>query len=718
MRTSIRFLLGVLLLFSCPAFRPVAAECIDYAQYLHWRSVLSFSTWCMDVATAGSWAVVVFNHEWIDGGLKIIDVTDPDNLTIVGSLDLPAPASDVALAGRYACVMGEETFWVVDLADVRNPVLCGTYALVQAQCIAASGTYAYVGTSGCLLVIDVADPGCPHVVGELDTFWGIDGMHLYGTTLYAGGYLRFSIIDVADPTNPRLIGSLQPPGHANDVVVSGTHAYLIGGTFYSVDISDPQHPILVGSTPADDGREAVVFGDYVLTVSMSSFAGFQSIDIADPEHPVVVGQTLTGGSGLGIALSNTCALVASGFDLHVVDVTNPIGAPLVAALPTPWPADLAIQGTNLYAAVGWDGFEVIDLADPRNPQISAILPLSGMTTTIAVAGPYAYAVGRYFDVIDIQSATPFVAASLSLWYPRDVALAGNYAYVTAGDSGVAVVDIADPLHPALLGYVPTFGWTYAIQVRGSHAYLLDEIRGLLIADISNPEDPQIVGALPAGSVMPDLRSSLAVSGDYLYVGRNVPGALHVVDVSHPRSPWIAGKVDLMYGVQAVTAVGALAYVANCGGLQIVDASDPARPRILGDAEIPWDATCVAVNEFQAYVGQSPGDEELRVLELQCEATSAATGWADPSGAPRVHICPTPTRGGATIRLAPPAEGGIAVWISDADGRLLRWLHAAPRAHEVYWDGRDNRGREVAPGLYFVRVVEAGEKSAGRVLIIR
>jgi len=64
---------------------------------------------------------------------------------------------------------------------------------------------------------------------------------------------------------------------------------------------------------------------------------------------------------------------------------------------------------------------------------------------------------------------------------------------------------------------------------------------------------------------------------------------------------------------------------------------------------------------------------------------------------------------------------VRLSLHDAGGRLVRRLAAGTRAagwNEVPWDGRDRTGRSVAPGVYFVRLEAAGQRSSARVVRLR
>ena len=64
----------------------------------------------------------------------------------------------------------------------------------------------------------------------------------------------------------------------------------------------------------------------------------------------------------------------------------------------------------------------------------------------------------------------------------------------------------------------------------------------------------------------------------------------------------------------------------------------------------------------------------------------------------------------------PAPSRVDLRIYDLSGRLVRTLHAAEAmpagTRETPWNGRDDRGRVVATGIYFYRL-QAGEFTATR-----
>jgi hypothetical protein len=86
------------------------------------------------------------------------------------------------------------------------------------------------------------------------------------------------------------------------------------------------------------------------------------------------------------------------------------------------------------------------------------------------------------------------------------------------------------------------------------------------------------------------------------------------------------------------------------------------------------------------------------------------------------ITPNPSRSGSSIRFAVAGRTGpVLVTIHDVGGRRVRTLAegiSEPGRYERFWDGRDDRGRDVASGVYFVRIGWKGGDAARRLLLLR
>jgi FlgD Ig-like domain/Divergent InlB B-repeat domain len=107
-------------------------------------------------------------------------------------------------------------------------------------------------------------------------------------------------------------------------------------------------------------------------------------------------------------------------------------------------------------------------------------------------------------------------------------------------------------------------------------------------------------------------------------------------------------------------------------------------------------------------------------------TNTLTGVAENllvSGRP-LGIYPNPSWvGGTHVVYRAPERGEVRLDVYDVTGRvvrrLLREASAAGGLRAITWDGKDEAGRDVAAGAYFVRMsVVAGPTSTQRFVLIR
>ena len=93
-------------------------------------------------------------------------------------------------------------------------------------------------------------------------------------------------------------------------------------------------------------------------------------------------------------------------------------------------------------------------------------------------------------------------------------MAGSYAYVADGGSGLRVINVANPAAPTEVGFYDTPG--LRLQRRGSGGQLRLRRRwgsGLRVINVANPAAPTEVGAYDT----PGTAYDVAVAGSYAYV---------------------------------------------------------------------------------------------------------------------------------------------------------------------------------------------------------
>lgn len=184
-----------------------------------------------------------------------------------------------------------------------------------------------------------------------------------------------------------------------------------------------------------------------------------------------------------------------------------------------------------------------------------------------------------------------------------------------------------------------------------------------------------------------------------------------------------------------TYVWPLAYVPDGEKHAFLAASDPAH--VLSVSPDPGDYSLLAsLGPFELAPGEARevafavvGGASLASLGTHADAAQIAylhpVGLAEPSAAPtRARILfnsPNPFANGTSIGFSVPAPCPIRLQVFDSQGRCLRSLYdgpASPGLHVIVWDGRDQRGRVLAAGIYYVRLRAGAEEDSRGLLLIR
>ena len=530
-----------------------------------------------DVYVAGRYAYVANQH----AGLRVVDISDPSNPTEVGFYDVMWFANGVAIAGDYAYVADANGLQVVHILTSSNPTKVGFYDTPGFSAdVAVVGDYAYVAAgSGGLRVVDISDPSNPTEVGACETPDWAEDVAVAGDYAYVADYndgvLR--VVDISDPFNPTEVGFCNTPINPTSVALGGNYAYVAAGNrgLRVVDISDPSNPTEVGfCNTAFPPMRVALGGNYAYVAAWSG--GLRVMDVSDPSSPTEVAFYDVMWDPEDVAVAGGYAYIVDYNDdvLRVVDVLTPSNPTEVGACDTPgWARGVAVDGGHAYVADGWAGLRVVDVSTPSNPTEVGACDTPGYAVGVAVAANYAYVaehpawdgsqwVGGGLRIINVADpAAPTEAGFYDTpGYARDVAVAGNYAYVAAEYDGLRVINVTDPAAPSEAGFHDTAGYAQGVAVAGNYAYVADGYDGLRIINVSDPAAPTEAGFYDTQG---DARG-VAVAGNCAYVGAGAFGGLRVVDISDPSNPTEAGYYYTPGGAGDVAIAGGYAYVAADG----------------------------------------------------------------------------------------------------------------------------------------------------------
>jgi hypothetical protein len=140
------------------------------------------------------------------------------------------------------------------------------------------------------------------------------------------------------------------------------------------------------------------------------------------------------------------------------------------------------------------------------------------------------------------------------------------------------------------------------------------------------------------------------------------------------------------------------------------------------------ATVAALTRETSYTDPSAGPaSRYRLFAVNGLGEELMLGETSFRPAARLTAWPLPYRGGnlsitfATYGGAGGGSGPAVVSLYDVSGRLVRTIARGdfPAGYQAAaWDGRDDRGRGVATGVYFLRVTSAGAERSLKVVIAR
>ena len=540
-------------------------------------------------------------------GLEIWDVSIPTSPVKLGGYYAPSLTQDVFVSDPYAYITGDHKLRVIDVSTPSAPQEVGQCDLLELnfENVYVSGSYAYVrcesreGNFGHLSIIDVSTPSHPQEVGHWtipfgSSYYDSGRIYVSGSYAYIPCRVFLYVLDVSIPSNPQWVGicELSDPDawglHADNIYVSGTHAYItLGGIIFGthgalcvVDVSDPTAPQKVGWCGGTHfPYDLSVSGSHVYIACNYGLAGsFSIIDVSTPSNPQRTGYYETLNWANDVYVSNSYAYLADcSRGVKVIDVSTPSNPQVVGSC-KPLASSQGIYVSGSYAYVSdLSGFQVIDVSKPSDPHEVGRCGTPGYANDVYVAGSYAYvAAGNKWDyeskgglhIIDIcVRSNPREISYFEIQSPATgVYVTGAYAYVAAGDAGLRVICVCPRSNPKELGYWDDYARD--VYLSGSHAYVAGNNK-LHVIDVSIPSEPQEVNHcdldLPEGSKL----NNVFVSGSYAYVACSE--AVRVIDISTPSNPHEVGYYETPASAYAVYTSDRYIYVADgAAGLQIYE----------------------------------------------------------------------------------------------------------------------------------------------------
>jgi hypothetical protein len=239
------------------------------------------------------------------GGLQIIDISNPESTFVVGSYITANEANAVAIRDTFAYLAITSSsnggLVIANVADPTAPFFVGQDASIYCYDVVApedDTIYVYLAARYWFHVEDVYTYGpqypsyarrFPSPGGDFRSIYMVDTM-AYLACEQMGMY----IYNLAKPDSLALVGWQDTPSNARNVVVSGTYAYIADGRggLVIIDVTDSENPDIISiyNTP-EYANDVFVSGNYAYIADGDG--GLQIIDIDNPADPLYYGSIET-----------------------------------------------------------------------------------------------------------------------------------------------------------------------------------------------------------------------------------------------------------------------------------------------------------------------------------------------------------------------------------------------------------------------------------------
>ncbi len=306
-----------------------------------------------DVVADGNYAYLATNRS--SEGLVVVDVSDPDNPTVVAGLDIDGKGRQLTKDGNYLYVGVDDYndgLAIVDVSTPTSPSLVTSVDLGDdGNGSAVDGNYLYMTSNydrEAFAIYDITNKASPQKLGTVNIDEDTDYVYLHGDYAFLGvdeGDEGFQVINIADPNAPFRVTILDVNDDVNSIDVNGPFAYLglddNDDALTVLDISDPENPNIVASIDLEDEIEDLEYLDgYIYAAIDDSNEALSIINVSNPLSPFLAlavdlegkgeaididGDKVYGGlctNNRGLVLVNTLAKKYATYGTYVSDALN------------------------------------------------------------------------------------------------------------------------------------------------------------------------------------------------------------------------------------------------------------------------------------------------------------------------------------------------------------------------------------------------------------
>jgi len=301
------------------------------------------------------------------------------------------PAATGFVQGDFAYIASENRVLVLNIVDEAEPALVADVTLPgEVVKVVVDGRFLYIAhqpggwntvedapDTG-LQIVDITDPTRPTMRGFFRAGDFPTDMVVREEVAYLADWNQIAVVDVRDKDNPSATFTIT--GGASGVFVSGARLYashggcsfrtgFCNGTLHIYDVTNPIRPYPANNLSVDElpAHDVAVADDHAFVAGK----GVWVVDVEDEASLMVDGRYEFEQDILfpaKVVMHENIAYSLLGDGLHLLDISRPTAPVLLGQYDTDnYLQDLSVQGDTVFL-IGWNGLEIVDVADPANPQ--------------------------------------------------------------------------------------------------------------------------------------------------------------------------------------------------------------------------------------------------------------------------------------------------------------------------------------------------------------
>ncbi len=400
-------------------------------------------------------------------------------------------------------------------------------------------------------------------------------------------------------------------GAVRDICMKDSFAFIPSGYSLVIYKVNEQHELqYINKVAMPSEARCVTFGDTIVYVGCLKHICL--ISISDMSNPKLISANFGNYYNISaLIVYDNILYAANGMCLQALSIDDPDSVWIIEEKIFSFVSDIFLDDSVLIAATGSFIYFYPVASLPLFQTIDSFFvyePPFGLQVKDSILYAANYSLGlKLYDIGDYHSVSELGYLYLQS-YAIELALEGDYAFVSTLSEGVAVVNVSDPFNLLQVNTIPVSspgdnvciydsllmaasynGITLydvvndslisfelmnrsprEIVLNGEYAYVRCGSNYLQIIDVSDPSNPFSCSEFPIYGDLTDY----CINGDKLFYTTNIPEfGLNVLNISNPYSPSLLARYDSSLVSLAIFEDSGYVYSINENGLKILNATD-------------------------------------------------------------------------------------------------------------------------------------------------